>query len=109
MTYPIASFIQNCRPPTNEDKNASRKHPVLGEKVTSALTIVDGVALLTTLALGVLSLLSIVAMPAVVSYVLLGLSGAIIALWVAKAIQSKGENFTQVKDAFKNTLCASKT
>jgi hypothetical protein len=45
--------------------------------------IFDAIAFITSLALGILGALTLLSMPAAASYVLIGVSGAILLLWIA--------------------------
>jgi hypothetical protein len=100
MTLPIMHFAESFSTKLSQLQDTTK------EKISVSLTIVDGVAVITTLALGVLSLLSIISMPAALSYALVGVGGAFTALWIAMAIKTKGECFSWISVAFKKTFCS---
>ena len=89
MAFPIYSFIKESRSPESI---------VHHEKIlTTALWILDASLSLTSLVVGILTLLGIITLPHVAAYALIGVSGVITLTWVSWAIKAAVDNHRQTK------------
>jgi len=91
MSVPLVVFSDGCCQKMNKPEvDILTGKLSTGAKIYLALTAIDTFIALTALAVGILSILAIIPVPAIAAYTLVAISGAIIIAWIAATIYTKG-------------------
>jgi len=91
LSIPILLMSNFCggKVPNGCDDFQPKTEKKKGDKVIYACLACDTLASLTSLIIGILGAVSIIAMPAAVAYTLVAISGSITALYIAMIIKAK--------------------